>query len=138
MRRHLSGVFIIVLGFGVAGCGSPEPALPRFEIELTGPRKEVDRIVITRNRGMILFEVSSEFGIGRATLRPLEGNWPESIGFQMNLRGLESFVVNGETIYRTERKDDGAKGGYRIELPAGVTGSSDRPIEIEWVDFFRQ
>ena len=130
--------FLIVLLVTVlAGCGAPEPLLPRFSIELTGPRSEGDRIEVTRVKDRIVFEVTSEFGIGRATLSPLDGDWPDAIGFHMNLRGLESFVVNGESIYRTERSDDGAKGGYRVDLPAGVTGSGSRPIEIAWVDFFR-
>ena len=138
MQSIVSGIFCTLFLILATGCGSGEKPDARFECQLTGPRKEGDSIDVIREGPATVFIISSEFGIGRATIQPLEGNWPGAVRFQLNLKALESFVVNGERLYRTERSDDGAKGGYEVDLPAGVTGSGKQPIEIEWVDFFRQ
>jgi len=131
-------VFILTAMILLAtGCGWGGPPAPPFDIRLAGPRAEGDAIKVALKGEEIVFSVDSEFGIGRAVITPEEGNWPEKIVFQMNLSGLESFVVDGQQVYRTERRDDHRKGGYRINLPAGVTGSNRDPIEINWIDFYR-
>lgn len=136
-RRILSGFLLTPLLFLVAGCDVFGPPAPQFEIRLTGTRAEGDSIKVARRDEFLVFFVTSESGIGRAVIRPTEENWPERIAFQFDLGGLESFEIEGQQIYRTERHDDGAKGGYRITVPSGVTGFDRDPIEVSWIDFYR-
>lgn len=137
MRRILSGFLLTPLLFLAAGCDVFGPPAPQFEVRLTGTRSEGDSIKVARRDDVVVFFVSSESGIGRAVIRPTEENWPERIAFQFDLGGLESFEIKGQQIYRTERHDDGAKDGYRIKVPSGVTGSYRDPIEVSWIDFYR-
>lgn len=135
--RATSGFFFTTLLFLFAGCDLFGPPAPSFEIRLTGTKSEGDAIKVARRDEYVVFFVTSESGIGRAVIQPTDENWPERIAFQFDLGGLESLEVKGQQIYRTERHDDGAKGGYRINLPVGVTGQGRDPIEVSWIDFYR-
>jgi len=128
----LIGVFI-----GLLGCDRFMESAPAFDIALHGPQLEGDSIEVSGSGSDVVFSVRSEFGIGRATIRPLDGNWPTKISFRLDLKGLESFQVTGQQVFRREYKDDHRAGGYRVELPDGVAGSLDRSIEVSWIDFYR-
>jgi hypothetical protein len=132
--RHIAliGVFI-----GLLGCDRLMESAPAFDIALHGPQWEGDSIEVSGSGSDVLFSVRSEFGIGRATIRPLDGDWPTKVAFQFELKGLESFQATGQQVFRREHRDDHRSGGYRVELPHGVTGALDQPIEVSWVDFYR-
>lgn len=137
MRILLNHAALICILVGLTGCGGPTESTPAFEISLQGPQSEGDSIEVTGTAGDLLFTVRSEFGIGRATIRPSDGYWPAKVAFQFELEGLESFEASGQQIYRREHLDDHRSGGYRVELPNGVTGTLDQSIEVSWVDFYR-
>ena len=137
MRILLNLSALVCVLVGLTGCGGPKETTPAFEISLQGPRFEGDSIEVTGTGSDLLFTVRSEFGIGRATIRPSDGYWPTRVAFQFELKGLESFQATGQQVFRREHLDDHRSGGYRVELPHGVTGTLDQPIEISWVDFYR-
>ena len=137
MKPPVVLLIAVAVFLSLAGCGLVEEPPPQFQIRLTGPRAEGDAIKVARKDGEIVFFVTSEFGIGRATIQPLKEDWPDRIVFQLDLNGLESFEVEGEQIYRTERHDDRQKGGYRVDVPVGVSGSGREPIDVSWIDYYR-
>jgi hypothetical protein len=78
------------------------PLSSSLTIELTGPRKEGDRIDVSTLKDSILLSVHSKSGIGRATIGPAQGGWPVRLLVRFYLKGLESFSVNnGDFVIHT-------------------------------------
>jgi len=130
-------IALLLLPIFLSGCEGLFERPPEFEIALAGPRAEGDSIKVSGSATEVLFSVRSEFGIGRATIRPSRGDWPEKITFHFALKGLEGLEISGEQVFRKEFRDDHRSGGYRVELPRGVAGNGNQSIEISWVDFYR-
>jgi len=132
-----NAIALLLLPLFLSGCEGLFERPPDFEIALTGPQVEGDSIKVSGSPAEVLFSVRSKSGIGRAIIRPARGDWPEKVTFHFALKGLEGLEISGAQVFRKGFRDDHRSGGYRIDLPPGVTGSGNQSIEISWVDFYR-
>ena len=68
---------------------------PRFQLEYEkeGPGGGLRRIKVVPGEGSVVFDVTDQTGIGGASIRLLEGKWPEKTLLRMHLAGLEEFEV---------------------------------------------
>lgn len=146
------GQTLAILGLALASCSESEKELPEFEVIF--PKPTTDQIEIQPGLAKSIVELSSEFGIGKCTLRLVKGNWPEALVFRLHLRGLEGFeLTTGEK--RLERYDLNVKaydknqtlfagkylldqaGYYQVVVPVSLLDTASKQIEVHWVDFYR-
>jgi hypothetical protein len=73
-------------------------SLPAFAITT---KKPADQIKIDAENGTTTFDVSSQSGIGGATITATNGKWPTTIVLHLHLGGLESFAVSNGKIKLT-------------------------------------
>jgi hypothetical protein len=135
-----------------------EPAVaPKYEI------KAMRGEIAVADAGRRL-EVTSEFGIGRAMIRLVEGQWPAKLTFLLKLKELEGVTLRNDRLeLRTNRRAEqveirekegeawkdagiqkepritirGDAGKIEVEVPAALLRPDVRQIEIEWVDYYR-
>ena len=125
---------------------------PEFEITVPGGRK--DNVSIQADKANSIVKVTSETGIGRATLKLTKGEWPEVLTFHLHLKGLEGFdITAGETrIDRFQSKvqafDKHGKpfagkylmkeaGYYEVKVLRSAFPKEVREIQVQWIDFYR-
>jgi len=139
----------------------PKPfSEPLPAIEVSELSRQTDKVVVFLDRSdtdrlNALIDISSEFGIGRATVKLAQGTWPESVTVRLHLRGLEGFTVsNGTTVmekhqlsvqaYNLNRRlfswDDSVNeaGYYEVRLPALLFAEGATVLQIQWIDFYRR
>jgi hypothetical protein len=116
--------------------------------------RPMDEILISADRSNALIEISSKFGIGRATIKLTQGQWPKSTTIRLHLQGLEGFtVINGTTTIDKQQLEvqaydknmkpynqkylRGEAGYYEIRLPESLITPGTTELRIQWVDFYR-
>ena len=68
-----------------------------YEIDLSGSGKPHNRkIEVTTLADSIIFNVFDKFGIGGASIRKIEGEWPKKILIRFHLSGLEGFSLSSK------------------------------------------
>jgi len=91
------------------------------------------------------FEVVSETGIGRCTIRPEGGKWPERVSFRMNyadgrpfqeLEGLSLKTADWELTESSQKLLIVVGDPFRLILPAGLLRDQES-LEFHWVDYYR-
>ena len=70
---------------------------PTFDIKTKKPE---DRIKVTLDKDTTIFDISSQSGIGGATVTT-NGKWPTTVILRLHLSGLESFAVSNGKIKLT-------------------------------------
>ena len=157
---------LIVLVFLLLVCGLlPAGAVarsPRFELDYSrqGPHGRPNRIEAKVRRGKVVFTISSQFGIGSASIQLVRGRWPEEIRFHLYLGGLEGVDVSAGSVRlaRTDlgvtirdsrgrvvegkyvqQLDDDVKAGayYEVVVPPSVELPPSGVLKIHWIDFYR-
>jgi len=64
-------------------------------------KKPADQVKVKVEKDTATFDVSSQSGIGSATITFTQGKWPTTVVLRLHLRGLESFSAsNGKVILR--------------------------------------
>jgi hypothetical protein len=110
-------------------------------------------VSVQNNKAVI--HISSEIGIGSATVELIEGRWPRTVLLRLHLRGLEGITVSNGTMMLerpelsvtafdasgnpTDQKylcDD--NGYFEVHLPDSLFDQVVTAIRIEWVDFYRE
>jgi hypothetical protein len=138
---------IVVLGcmLGLASCALPggpapaEAAVPvDIEVHLEGPRADTDRIVAARDGDLLVIDVFSGTGIGRARIEKPPGGWPPRARFRLHLRALEGFTVTGAHRFEIGGLLSASQGApIDVDLPAGVATASVSELSVQWVDRYR-
>ncbi|MGB3767252.1 MAG: hypothetical protein WA947_11895 [Phormidesmis sp.] len=167
--RLAASWFVLMSTMGAVGtpmaCARPgvlsEPlSEPLPTIEVSELSRQTDKVVVfldrfEADRSNTLIDVSSEFGIGRATVKLAQGEWPEAVTVRLHLRGLEGFTVsNGTTVIEKHQlsvqaysfngrffsRDDSVDetGYYEVRLPALLFAEGATALEIQWIDFYRR
>lgn len=62
----------------------------KFDVEV---RQDNDVVAIADKNERIVIDISSDDGVGNATIKRVQGDWPKSVVVRMRLRKLEHFVV---------------------------------------------
>ncbi|MEM8505944.1 MAG: hypothetical protein AAF716_22680 [Cyanobacteria bacterium P01_D01_bin.1] len=123
-------------------------------LTVTALNRQTETIALCANGSDTLIHISSEFGIGSATIAPAAERWPESITVRLHLHGLEGLTVtNGTTMLDkhqldVQAYDQNAKpssegylmteaGYYEVRLPQSLFAGEIASIQIQWVDFYR-
>lgn len=121
-------------------------------------RANGDKIQITSKGKEILIEVSSASGIGEATIRLAEGDWPESVVLRFHLGGLEGLTItNGKVALRDLSRlvfgEDGkpsdkrylntggpyhGRGYHQVKVPKTLFDDGAKFFKIHWIDFYRR
>ena len=106
---------IMVLLQGCQLTAVPDGGRPRFEVEVHKSKSGHDllREVHLKLAGdTVVFEVTDRFGIGSATVRLVEGAWPEKVLVRYHLGGLEgaSATVDGKLLLDSFEDSRGALG----------------------------
>ena len=133
-----------------------------YEIDLSGSGKPDNRkIEVTSLVDSVIFNVFDKFGIGAASIKMIEGEWPKKVLIRFHLSGLEGFTLSsqgmnygkntfkvrmsdtkGNTIrgkYLVRNEGDNSKtipGYFEIEIPKKITTDSVR-FKLKWIDYYR-
>lgn len=121
----------------IKGLTTKEP--PTFDIRT---KKPADQVKVKVEKDTATLDVSSQSGIGSATITLAKGKWPTTVVVRLYLSGLESFAVsNGKTkltgsvlshsgntkrIYLTE---DGKDGEREPETTINVLDAEGKPVK---------
>ena len=137
MNPRLFVLFLIVPCL-VLSCTSISAA--KYEIENLHPRPS--NISVSDEDGATIFKVESEFGIGRAKVILLKGQWPSSSKVRLYLKGLEGMSIS--TPDREFQRHELSIEKYEVDgliyfdviLPE-VISASTQEIQVHWIDFYR-
>ncbi|MED5457655.1 MAG: hypothetical protein VX428_09110 [Verrucomicrobiota bacterium] len=135
---------------------------PNYKINLSGSGKPDNRkIEVTSLVDSVIFNVFDKFGIGAASIKIIEGDWPKKVLIRFHLSGLEGFTlssqgmnykkntfkvrmsdikgntIKGKYLVRNEGGDSKKIPGYfEIEIPKKITTDSSM-INLKWIDYYR-
>jgi hypothetical protein len=137
---------------------------PMFEIEVA---KEGDGVETAVTTNTAIFNITSDTGIGSASIQRAGGEWPETILFRVYLSGLEDFkFVYGDTTVTAAVSSSGEQmvleaveqagkqqpvtkdsgffmpvrvetDYFEIEVPADFFAGEYDAFSISWIDFYR-
>ena len=136
--------------------------LTKFEVTISKKKESNHRkIEVTQNTGKVVFNVYDKFGIGKADLEIIAGNWPKKVMIRCHFSGLEGFKLRildkvyqkdelkiracnekGESIkeeYLLRYENGNSKkipGYYEIEISKKIPVKCKK-IRIDWIDFYR-
>jgi hypothetical protein len=91
------------------------------------------------------FAVVSQTGIGRCTIRPEHGSWPQQVSFRLNyedgrsfqkLEGLSVKAGHWELTGSSQKLQIVSGDPFRVILPAGLLRDRES-LEFHWVDYYR-
>ena len=134
----------------------------KFEVTISKKKWSNDRkIEVNQNSGKVVFNVYDKFGIGKADLEIIEGNWPKKVIIRCHFSGLEGFKLRildkvyqkdelkiracnekGESIkekyllHYENGKSKKIPGYYEIEISKKIPVECKK-IRIDWIDFYR-
>jgi len=145
----------LAAGAVVPGCGGPGGPASAEGVRVVRLRRPDDRVVVRREAGRVVLDVTSPFGIGTAMLRREEGRWPAVLlvrfwyGEGRPFARLEGFAcglaeaplggpaseadpwglpgVKKPLLYRPA----GSSGGWRKGGPALVAPGPGEPVAVE-------
>jgi hypothetical protein len=153
---------LVLLLVGVVGCMTLSQQ-PVFEV-LT---KEGDSVETAVTQNAVIFNITSQTGIGSAEAALVNGQMPETILFRLYLKGLEDFKFSyddivittavsstgeqrvlrtvteaGEPISAVDSRDfympvRVEADYFEIEAPANFYTSEYESFTISWIDFYR-
>jgi len=137
-RRQAVIAFAAALGACVLP-GGPDPAdtpVPvDLDVTLEGPHPETDRVVAARDGRLLVIDIFSGTGIGRARIARPQGGWPARIQFRLHLRALEGFTVTGAHRFEVAGLlPDNEGAPIAVELPPGIAVGE---LAVSWVDRYR-
>ena len=135
----------------------------RFKVTVHKPKNGHDllrEVRVTLIGDTVVFNVTDRFGIGSATVRLLEGAWPQKVLVRYHLGGLEgaSATVDGKLLLDSRKDPRGALGGRRLDkkgrplegkyllkkegyyearIPPKALSGGARELKLTWIDFYR-
>lgn len=135
---------------------------PNYKINLSGSGKPHNRkIEVTTLADSVIFNVFDKFGIGGASIRKNEGEWPKKILIRFHLSGLEGFslsskgmnyekntfkvrmcdlkgnIIKGKYLVQNEKGNFKKIPGYfEIHIPKKIITDSSM-INLKWIDYYR-
>ena len=110
---------------------------PQYIVTSTHPQASTIKIITQDKR--TVFDVTSPFGIGSASIKSSNGVWSEQIHIRLHLKKLEGFTVSTQNV-KLQKKDLEVKAYgtyYEVILPSVLFEDAETAIYIEWVDFYR-
>ncbi len=127
--------------------GDAQKAMDMLLARLSGHRREWEanmfqatvrradsRIRFSTERGITVFDITSSFGIDRATVKRSTETWPMSIVVRLHLRGLESLKIgNGSETIDVSVSSTGDR-GTSISLRKGESESIVSRDSPFWTD----
>ena len=107
-------------------------------------QKSGDRISIQYAEDAVSFLITSPSGIGEATLKVLQGQWPKEVrirlryadgrgftaveGFSCSIRGRPPLEVRAVTLHPQYAE---------VLLPSDGLQGTGHPVQVRWVDYYR-
>lgn len=134
------------------------------EYQKDGGNDLVNTVKSTCDDKNILIEVTSEAGLGSATIKLIEGDWGDSVVIRFYLGGLESLAIwNSKLRLDNDQPEDlpvkafdehgkqhdgnyrlglsgiyDGKGYYEVAVPKSLLDKDSKSITIQWIDFLRR
>ena len=116
-------VLLVVLLLGLTECMSVSEQ-PEFEVVVVVV-KEGDVVETAVSTNTVIFDITSQSGIGSAEVKLASGTWPKTILFRLHLTGLEEFRFEyGDTIVTASVNSSGG----HVVLESMVQDGEERPI----------
>ena len=96
-------------------------------------------VTLLESQDSAIFEVNNQFGIGKANITLIKGDWIDPTIIRLNLAGLEGFTANNGLTSLTKEQLTVIEGNgyFDVTLPANFLAESDT-VTISWIDFYRQ
>ena len=133
-----------------------------YGIDLSGSGKPHNRkIEVTSLVDSVIFNVFDKFGIGAASIKIIEGEWPKKVLIRFHLSGLEGFtlscqgmnyekntfkvrmcdlkgnIIKGKHLVQNEKGNFKKIPGYfEIHIPKKIISDSSM-INLKWIDYYR-
>jgi len=110
---------------------------PQYIITSMHPQTSTIK-VITQDH-LTIFDVTSAFGIGKASINSFSGVWSKQICIRLHLKKLEGFSVSTQNI-QLQKEDleiKVYKTYYEVILPSVLFEDAGTTINVEWIDFYR-
>jgi hypothetical protein len=131
-HRMGPGCCILFLAGLAAAAGEP-PKGPPLNFKITTRRAD-DSIEVQWEKGQMVLEVKSPFGISEAVVGRTGGAWPQGLGLRLHLKGLSRLrVVSGKvTLDATASVRDG-----KVDVRLWKDGKEDAPLDARsplWMD----
>ena len=114
---------------------------PNYKINLSGGGKPDNRkIEVTSFVDSVIFNVFDKFGIGAASIKIIEGEWPKKFLIRFHLSGLEGFTLscqgmnyekNTFKVKMCDTKGNTIKGKYLVRNEEGNSKKISGYFEIE-------
>ena len=100
-----------------------------YEIDHSGSGKPDNRkIEVTSLVDSVIFNVFDKFGIGAASIKVIEGDWPKKVLIRFHLSGLEGFTLSSQgmnygkntfKVRMSDTKGNTIKGKYLVRNEGG-------------------
>ena len=135
--RVVSSVFILAF---LISCTISKVDEPIFKTE--NLHSQPNKITILRTASETVFEIKSEFGIGKAKVELVKGTWPQKVVIRLFLKGLEGFTLSGSNLVLEKsdliitRKELNGSTCFEVVLPPKLLKTSNQ-INLNWIDFYR-
>lgn len=137
MRYDVLLFLLMVAG----GCVHTPSETSTFSVSV---RKPQDTVQILQEGEQLVVLITSESGIGSATINLRKGVWPSRAVVRLRYAPgrpfpyLESFTIrtgSSATLSIEESREDGA---YReVDLPPPMLATNPRHVELKWIDAYR-
>jgi hypothetical protein len=151
-------VAILAFSATLVYAGLPDPP---FKVEL---KKAEDAATVMSTHASTVLTITSQSGIGCATLVRIGDEWPAQLMIRLTIRGLESLrMENGILYFRTSLKRPKRTPYWRVGknttavpegmleitllktketvdilVPGELMADTPEEIHLEWIDFFRK
>lgn len=90
----------------------------------------------------MIFDITSDRGIGRGNIELAKGQWPPKVVLHLHLKGLEGLNISSSNrnverheLNATKHKSNSTD-YYEVIVPDELLSGTTK-LDLEWVDFYR-
>ena len=132
--------YLLILLIFCISCNTSEKVKPVFKTEYL--HSQPGEITIVKTDTQTIFQISNQFGIGKAKVTLVEGSWPSNSVLRLYLNQLEGISIKGSgkkfgksNLVIQKISKSGTK-YFDVALPKSLF-SRGKEVEFSWVDFYR-
>ena len=133
--KHLLVLLILCIS-----CNASAGDEPVFKTEYL--HSQPGKVTIVKTNAHTIFQIQSEFGIGKGKIKLVEGAWPSNSILRLYLKGLEgiSIIGSGQKLEKPNlvinKYCQSGQKYFDVILPKSLF-STGKELQFSWVDFYR-